>query len=231
MIVGNGLLARAFNTYKDDPNVLLFASGVSNSAEQGVDAYAREFDLLASYSNTSMKLVYFSTVSIFDQDLQDSSYIKHKLRIEQYIASTFSSYVIFRLPNVVGATANNSTFFNGIKNRIVEDGKVFIKKNAIRYLIDVDDLSNLLPSIIERVDKVAVNVNFNNKSSAQRLVSLIGRLLGVEYEEVLVEGGSNYTPDNTQFLSYIPHNSVGFTEDYDYIVLKKYLHDNILPTK
>jgi nucleoside-diphosphate-sugar epimerase len=231
MVVGKGLLARAFSKYREDNSVLVFASGVSNSAEQSVDAYAREFELLANYSTTNMKLIYFSTVSILDQDLQDSSYIKHKLQMEQYIANTFSSYVIFRLPNVVGVTTNNNTFFNGIKNKIAQDKRVCIKKDAIRYLIDIEDLSNLLPSVIERVDKVTMNINFNNKSSVQRLVGLIGRLLGMEYEEVLVDGGSNYTPDNTQFLSYIPNNSVGFTEDYDYIVLKKYLHDNILPTK
>ena len=60
----------------------------------------------------------------------------------------------------------------------------------------------------------------------------MGTILHKEYSEILVDGGGDYDVDNSAFLSYIPIESVALSQDYDYIVLNKYLNnDNILSTK
>ena len=232
MIVGNGLLAKAFEQYKDIDSVLIFASGVSNSRELNDDSYTREFDLLSAYKDTNKKLVYFSTTSVQDPSIQDSKYVQHKLKIENYISTSFKSYIIFRLPIVVGNNTNKNTFFNGFRNAILEDN-VHISKDATRYLIDVDDLVKYLPMVIDKETNIIMNVCFNNKTSVQHIASLMGKLMNRGFVEHIQEGGADYSPDNRHFLSYIPANSVGLLEDYTYITLKKYLqsYDNILSTE
>ena len=50
MIVGNGLIASSFIKHDND-DVIIFASGVSNSLETNQDKFDREIDLLKSYMN------------------------------------------------------------------------------------------------------------------------------------------------------------------------------------
>ena len=66
MVIGNGLLAKSFSKYKDDDQVIIFASGVSNSKEVNPEAFMREMDLLRSITNKDALLVYFSTCSVYD---------------------------------------------------------------------------------------------------------------------------------------------------------------------
>ena len=62
MIVGNGLIAKAFDNFKDD-KVIIFASGVSNSLEQRKQEFDREENILSNVinENPEKKIVYFST--------------------------------------------------------------------------------------------------------------------------------------------------------------------------
>jgi nucleoside-diphosphate-sugar epimerase len=223
MIIGSGLIANAFKMYENSKDVLIFASGVSNSAEQSDKAFEREICLLKTYIDTNTKLIYFGTTSIYDEDLKHSKYIKHKLYIENLITTSFKNYIIFRLPTVIGNTSNNNTFFNGIKNKLTIDGSVTIKQNAIRYIIDVDDLTYTLNSIIPKENKISINVCFNNKSSVKDLVKIMADILELSYNELLIDAGYDYTIDNSYFLKYVTNNSIGLTKNYNYITLKKYL--------
>ena len=60
MIVGNGLIAKAFDNFKDD-KVIIFASGVSNSLEQRKQEFDRENILSNVINENPEKIVYFST--------------------------------------------------------------------------------------------------------------------------------------------------------------------------
>ena len=70
MVLGNGLLANAFSAFKDDKDVFVFASGVSNSKENNPLEFEKEFQLLKDKirENTGVKLIYFSTCSIFNHN-------------------------------------------------------------------------------------------------------------------------------------------------------------------
>lgn len=223
MVVGQGLLAKAFDRYTDSNEVLIFASGVSNSKEKDLTMFEREHTMLTTYSKTDLKLVYFSTVSVLDESLKESLYTQHKLSIEKYITENFKNFIVFRLPNVVGHTSNNHTFFNSIKEKILLKQKIEVLTNATRYLIDVDDLTELLPQVIEKENRKIVNVCFTNKAFVRELISMIGTALGTDYVEELVEGGSNYKVDSSLFLSYTKPTTVGLHQNYNYITVNKYI--------
>jgi len=231
MVVGRGLLAKAFSLYNDNPEVLIFASGVSNSKETNKQAFLREFDLLKSFRHTRAKLIYFSTTSVLDTSLSQSMYVRHKLQMESYIKNHVENYLIFRLPNVVGQSTNPNTFFNNVKSAL-KKGSVIVVKDAYRRLIDVDDLITYVPSIINCENRRTVDVGFSNQASVLELIQLMASIMGVQYVQHLQDGGSSCDIDNKCFLSYLDPNCVGLSQDYNYTILKKYLKndDHILPT-
>jgi nucleoside-diphosphate-sugar epimerase len=224
MVIGQGLLAKAFNRYKDSSKVIIFASGVSNSRENDLAMFEREHAMLSSYSNTDLKLIYFSTISVVDESLKESLYVQHKLSMEKYIAENFKNYIVFRLPNVIGHTTNKHTFFNSIRESILTNQRVKVLSNATRYLIDVDDLTEYLPQLIEEENRKVINVCFNNKTSVQELTEMMGDALHTPYKIELVEGGSDYEVASSTFLSYINSDAVGLQENYNYIIVNKYIN-------
>ena len=108
MVEGSGLLANTFRSFKDNSDVIIFASGVSNSGCIDSVQFKRELNLVSKYKTSKKLFVYFSTSSIEDPFLKGSLYIKHKLEIEFYIKANFQRYLIVRLPNVVGKTKNQN---------------------------------------------------------------------------------------------------------------------------
>ena len=118
MVIGNGLIANAFNQYKNNDDVIIFASGVSNSSNNKIEEFEREINLLNEYLISDKKLIYFSTCSITDNS-KKSDYINHKIFMENFIKSNHNNYIIFRLPIVVGKCNNKNTFFNNIRDKIL----------------------------------------------------------------------------------------------------------------
>ncbi len=224
MLVGKGLLANAFKHYSANSNVILFASGVSNSREIDVVKFEREFELLKSYSSHNSKLIYFSTCSVSDESLKDSAYIQHKLKIEKYISKNFSSFIIFRLPIVVGNTSNPHTLTNFLFNTIKAEQKFLLFANAHRYLIDVDDLNILLSGIIDSIeyDNKILNICFNNKISILELVSIFEKIIGKKALYEMSKKGSVYIPNNVEFINYLQKLDFKIKTSYNEDVIAKY---------
>ena len=141
MIVGRGLLARAFTArYGTDPSVTIFASGVSNSQETGVDRFARERALLAPFLDGGTRLVYFgSCASVMDGDTSATPYMRHKRAMEELVVGSPDGLVL-RLPQVVGPTQNPNTLTNFLRDHILNGSPFTVWANAERNLIDVDDV-------------------------------------------------------------------------------------------
>ena len=55
MVVGSGLLANTFKSYSDNEDVIIFASGVSNSGCVDLEQFKRELNLVSKYK-ASQKL-------------------------------------------------------------------------------------------------------------------------------------------------------------------------------
>lgn len=219
MIVGNGLIANAFLNYKNDDNIIIFASGVSNSSDASDLDFKREVNLLKKYiSIPNKKLVYFSTCSVFDESVNKTPYVLHKINIETLIATMHTNYLIFRLPIVIGKTNNPNTFFNNIKNKILNRELILVFKNASRYLIDVDDLTKFLPKIIDDQSNKIINVCFNNKLLVDQIINLMSDSMSINTSKVYIEFGSKYDVDNSIFMK-----DISIDDNYTNRIIKKYL--------
>lgn len=67
MVIGNGMIANRFTNYKDDKEIVIFASGVSNSKNINKENFKKEFLLLEDIikANPDKVITYFSTCSIY----------------------------------------------------------------------------------------------------------------------------------------------------------------------
>ena len=94
MIIGNGLIASAFKlTLSENSDVIVFASGVSNSGEARSEAFLRERKLLVEALKYKKYILYFSTCSMHDLFLKDTPYVTHKMEMESLVR-TASEYSI-----------------------------------------------------------------------------------------------------------------------------------------
>ena len=212
MLIGNGLIASAFLDYKDNDDIIVIASGISNSKETDYKKYQREIDMIGEFIGTKSKVIYFSTISVFDESL-DSLYVKHKRYIENLISSNFDNYLIFRLPIVIGKTSNNNTFINNIKGKIISDEIIYINNMSSIYIIDIDDISRFLPDLINNRNNEIINVVFDNKEFVFDIIQKIERLLGKEANKKIVNNGFDFTVDPL------------FYNEYDNnLILKKYIN-------
>ncbi|MGY0610899.1 NAD-dependent epimerase/dehydratase family protein [Luteimonas sp. A501] len=151
MIVGDGMLARAFSPrYRDDPGVLVFASGVANSAETDERAFERERQLFElSASAHAGKLVYFNSVAAALPGRAPTPYMRHKQAMEQRVLE-YPGGIVIRLPQVVGTSANPHTLANFLADRIRSGQRFSIRARTERNLVDVEDVARIAEVMIER---------------------------------------------------------------------------------
>ena len=148
MIVGQGLLARAFAArYAADPDVTIFASGVSNSLATAAADFERERAMLAPLLGTGPRLVYFGSCGSAPGNEAATPYMRHKRAMEEWVAGSANGLVL-RLPQVVGVTANPNTLTNFLRDRILSGEPFTVWANAQRNLIDVDDVVAIAAGLI-----------------------------------------------------------------------------------
>lgn len=128
MIIGTGDLASAL---VDRPGFCFFASGVSNSQETRESEYQREKEMLM-LQNRDWRMVYFSSLSVFHDDI--SRYIDHKRYLETEVERYFPKHTIIRLGNILWGN-NPYTLINSLKRKVANQEPIVIK-DEYRYLID-----------------------------------------------------------------------------------------------
>ncbi len=228
MIVGNGLIANAFKKYKKSKDVIIFASGVSNSKEVDPSEFEREKNKLKSYLKKKGKLVYFSTCSLSDETLYNSPYVLHKRDMENYILENFPNSIIFRLPIIIGDNDNPNTLFNYFKNRISKNLDLTIDANATRFILDADDLYEMLSDLIDNgPSSKIISIALDNKMLVSKLVEMMEDILETNVKKEFKKSGSSYNIDNRFFIDYLSMSGASskFTNpiNYNYELLKKYL--------
>ncbi|HEY0198044.1 MAG TPA: NAD-dependent epimerase/dehydratase family protein [Rhodanobacter sp.] len=144
MIIGKGLLARAFAPYLEKhSDVVVFASGVSNSFETHLGEFAREEALLRERLDTeARRFIYFSSCGITDAASDLTPYMQHKRAMEALVLSA-SHGLVLRLPQVVGKTNNPHTLTNFLRDHILSGQHFKVWSSAERNLIDVDDVATI----------------------------------------------------------------------------------------
>ncbi|MCT2407869.1 hypothetical protein NZD88_09995 [Chryseobacterium antibioticum] len=222
MIIGTGLIANSLKDINSENN-LFFASGVSNSLETRSSEFEREFSLLRSTleNNKNAKLIYFSTLSVNDQSKQESHYVLHKLKIEDYIKNNSESYLILRIGNIVGNGGNPNTLFNYLKNQIMNNHKFVIHSKARRLLLDIDDIGRFLVSNCMNIKNETINFAYPYYYNLKEITEAIENKLQKDAQYEKSEEGDFYKVNfddttNTFFAGVKP-------EEYLKILTDKYI--------
>lgn len=192
MVIGHGMLAKLFFGFNNQEDVLIFASGVSNSKEIRNSEFDREFNLLRDCirANSQKTIVYFATSSMYDPLFKNSPYVKHKLAMEEFIEKNVNKYHIFRISQIIGR-AQNQTLINFLIDHILQEKEFDVWSNATRNLIAVNDAFSITDYIIK--NKLYVNqvINIANSTniSMPELVKILEKILNKNAKANMLEQG------------------------------------------
>ncbi len=226
MVIGKGMIAKAFSRFCRDDRALIFASGVANSGETDKDEFERERSALddALRANPEKLFVYFSTCSIDDKDVLHSPYVQHKLCMEDFIVRSHKDYLICRLPQVVGRSMNRATLVNYLYDKIMNSERFVVWKNAHRYLVDVEDVAMIVSRIID--DNVIRNTTVNIVSrpySVLDIVTIMENLTGKRGIYDVINKGTPYRIDDSAVSDIARKLNISFDRPYlDNMLLKYY---------
>lgn len=231
MIIGNGLLAKSFSRYMANSDIVIFASGVSNSTEERESEFNRERILLEKTicENFNSVLVYFGSCSIFDSTLTESKYVIHKKKMESIIASSgIKRFFIFRLPQIVGKS-NNSTLMNYILNAIVRGDRINLYKHARRNLVTNRLAFDICDRLIQSSRYGEYNIAYHDSISVLDIYNILCEKLDVPLGGVeLIDSGSSYDIDIGAVAGIL--DSLGVTRNkYDYYtnVICEFFNENL----
>ena len=226
-VVGNGMLAQAFKKgLVRNRSLVVFASGVSDSGCVVLENFNRERELLTTKLHQiqgSRPFIYFGTCSVYDPDSWDRPYVIHKKAMESLVLSHPCGLVV-RLPQVVGSQAPSSTLLASLVTRIRQGRKVQVWQNAVRNLLDVEDVVCIVDAWLTLSmpkDKV-LNVANPNSVSILELIHIIETELNLMARIVRVSKGAEYKIDIQPMLAAASLAQVDFGKDYLRRLVRKY---------
>ena len=226
MVIGHGMIAERFLNYREKNEYIIFASGVSDSTHLTAAAIERETKLLQSTirAHKEKKMVYFSTCSIYDAGMQNGAYVKHKKQMEALIAAEQDCFIIFRLSNPIGKTANNHTFFNFFIQHIINNKPFEIWQNASRNIIDIDDMHNICNEILQQGSFLNTTVNIANPENypVPYIIKNIEDHFGIQSRCKWLDKGDGPKIDTSQIEILFRKFNINFDENYLPNLLKKY---------
>lgn len=218
MVIGKGVIANRFIDFSFKLKYLIFAGSVNDSSIQDEKEILEEeravSDALEKYpSNT---FVYFSSCSVVDQSVAATPYVKHKVRMEKLIQESAKDFLIIRLPQVLGINDAKSSLVNYFVEAIFNKKRFDIWQNASRYIIDIDDVHEIVSEILRRsilLNKI-INVASTKQTSVLKLVETIEDFAGVSANYKLVDKGVNYDVDVSEIEPILNTLNIDFGEMY-----------------
>jgi nucleoside-diphosphate-sugar epimerase len=229
MVIGKGLVAEKFGSYKNNEEIIIFASGVSNSKNIDEQHYKREIKLLKDTiaQNRTKILVYFSTCSIYDPSENYSPYVIHKKEIENYIQNNHKYYFIFRVSNLVGVTNNKYTVLNYFFNQIKKGSHFYLWQNAFRNLIDIDMKLIVDYILSEKLYRNKI-INIANpiSNNVKEIVKMLEEITNLKAIYSLSNKGTEFNIDISEILPIIKKLDINFKENYLAQLVKKYYSSN-----
>jgi nucleoside-diphosphate-sugar epimerase len=193
MIVGKGLLARAFEPhFGETPGVIVFASGVSNSLETRPGEFAREAALLRQWlGSDARRFIYFSSCGVTADESELTPYMRHKQSMESLVLAAPHGLVL-RLPQVVGSAENHHTLTNFLRDHIVSGEHFTVWAHAERNLIDIDDIVKIGVRLATELptEATAVSIAANRSLLMPAIVGIFERVLDRAANCSFVEKGA-----------------------------------------
>jgi len=226
MIVGSGMMARAFRTpITDRADIVVHAAGVSNSQCRDPREFERESRLLRktiTEADAAECLVYFSTCSIADSGSANTSYVLHKLAMEAQVRA-HPRHLILRLPQVAGRTPNPHTLLNYLYARIARGERFSIWNGARRNVIDCEDACAIVLRLIEAgVRSETVNVASRHDHSVLEIVEKLERVVSGHAVYDILDRGTAYAIDIARIQPFLSAAGVSFDRDYLERTVRKY---------
>ena len=225
MIIGKGMIAKAFSSYENNKDILIFASGVSNSKELNKLEFEREKNLvlksLEEYSEYTF--VYFSTCSMYDESMINTNYVQHKMEMENLISSNHKSFYIFRLPQVVGK-ATSPTIINYLYQKINSDEYFDLWINSSRNLIDVEDVFTIANYLIKEKQYLNETINIASLNSVKiiELLKILEKILSKSAKFKSLEKGFTYEINISKIELVCEKLGIIFNEEYSKKIISKY---------
>lgn len=227
-IIGSGFIARNFKKEKINRDVIIFASGVSNSTTKKKSLFDRENKKLKAINKlfNKKKIIYFSTCSVLDNTRRKKPYQKHKIFMENYIKKNISNYLIFRLPEVIGSNKKNkNTLINFLYEKIKYKKKLIVSKNLYRNLIDIKDFILISKYLINKnYNRRIINIASPQMTSVVSIIEVISKILNKRIRLIKknIPNNENFKI-NVNFIKKIFKKfSISFNNRYIYNSIKKY---------
>lgn len=227
MIIGNGMIGTAFGPrYEDSLEILIFASGVSDSTCVDTLKFTREKNILIDAVSKLVNVkyfIYFSTCSVYDISLTSQPYVIHKKSMEELVLSHPRGQVI-RLPQVAGPNAPPNTLLSNIKKKILFDEEVLIWRNAFRNIVDLEDVLSIVDFYIRENYFPCRKLNIANTQyfTVEEIVRTMASLLNRRVKTSYIDKGNFYRIDVTHIEKIIGLLDVNFDDRYLDRVLKRY---------
>lgn len=199
MVVGNGLLSSIFKEYKNSDELIIFASGVSNSSEKREFEFQREKSKLFEVikKNPKMILIYFSTCAFYDNYFDESPYLNHKREMEEWIIANVQNFYIFRIPQIIGSK-NINQLLGFLDNKIKNEEK-FVLFDIERNLIDFEFLLTVSKYLISNkyyLNKIS-NIFYPINVKVIDVVSFFEQIHNVKSNHVVKEKKGNLIIEKT----------------------------------
>ncbi len=230
MIIGSGLLARAFTpAFSSREDVCIYAAGVSNSNCRDAREFARERQCL-EVALRQLKhvdaFVYFGSCSVADPEAQKTPYVQHKLMMEK-LASSHPRNLVLRLPQVGGKTTNPHTLLNFLYARISRSESFALWSKAKRNIIDVGDVTAIAHQLIADNSLRNTTLNIANITNypITDIVNEMEQAIGNRAVFEVVDRGSEYFIDVSGMIPVLSTAGVKFGNDY----LKNVINNLINP--
>ncbi|MDQ8051130.1 NAD-dependent epimerase/dehydratase family protein [Luteibacter sp.] len=225
MIVGNGLLANAFRPqFGDEPSVLIYAAGVSDSTCRDASSFDRERALLETTiaNSDAQRHVYFSSCALSDPHSQMTPYLLHKQRMEMLVVA--AGGLVLRLPQVVGRTGNPKTLTNFLYDSIVNRRQFTVWKHAQRNLIDIDDVAAIGTRIIASppAAQSAISIAAPHSTPMLQIVEAFERVLGIKANYQLDHRGDPLELDTAMAQEVADRLEIDMGPGYLERVIRKY---------
>ena len=226
MIIGNGLLASSLrSTYEHDLDVVIFASGVSNSDESRASEFEREKLLLRETLDypAKKKLIYFGSCGVSSAEESRSPYMHHKMAMETMVL-TKPHGLVLRLPQVVGRATNPHTLANYLRNHISEGRPFTVWAHAERNLIDIDDVVAITRHLAEKPISNARVIPVASLKSLMMpdIVALFEAALGKRAICTYVERGVPMKIDTSIIKTICAELRIDLGGDYTKRIIEKY---------
>jgi nucleoside-diphosphate-sugar epimerase len=228
MVVGDGMMARAFSTFLGDERVVIFASGVSNSLETDPGAFAREERLLLQIraEHPDKLVVYFGTCSADDPERRHTPYVLHKLALEKALSTSKGPWMVLRLPLAIGRGQHGHTLAQFLHDKIKSGQPFEVWRHATRYPVDVEDILRIANCFVE--DRSMWNRVINIALRAFPVLEYVHSMenfLGRKAIYSISEKGKHYKLSCPEMESKAKELNLDFSERYLARVLEKYFRE------